>query len=290
MKVNPKKRNLGKTLSVSVDQLEVEEFLNVEKPKDIDGLADAIRVHGLRHPLQVRRKRGSDKLHIIDGRRRWLASCKVGLKEVAVVDNGYLTDVDAVTISHVENYMRRKGNKKECINDCRLLKASGLNNNEISERLFLSKSAVSDYLSISRAKPKVRKAVEEGTVTVKEGVRVSKLDLKMQEEEIEKEIERRVKIAVDKTREACLPRVNEDPSAIPALTQNVGILMPGEKLNRDYRLVSDYKERCQKMENEVQSRLRKTPSNAKLQGMNLVIGVLRGKLTVDQALTNWDGI
>jgi len=60
--------------------------------------------------------------------------------------------------------------------------------------------------------------------------------------------------------------------------------LPGEKLLPGYHLVSDYKERCQKLEAEVTKRLRQTPSSQRLQGMGQAVSVLRGDLTVEEAI------
>jgi ParB/RepB/Spo0J family partition protein len=289
-KAKPKTKNSATTISAALSKLEVDEMLNVSKPEGVDDLAASISVMGLRHPIQVRRKRESDSFFILDGRCRFLAAKKAGLKAVSVVDNGYMNDVDAITISHVENWMRRKGNKKECINSCKLLRNAGLSVVEIGKRLFLSKSAVSNYLSIGRAQPLVRAAAEKGPsnggISVHEAVKVSKLENSEQDNAVSSLIQ----AAVARTREACLPKVNEDIKSLPVLSQNLGVLMPGEVLSKEYRLASDYKERCKKLDAEIQKRLRRTPSNAKLLGMSLAIGVLRGKLTVEEALTNWDGL
>jgi len=290
MTVKPKTKNRGKTLVALVSQLEVDKILNVEQPKDLDVLADSIKALGVRHKLQVRRKKGSDKLYIIDGRRRFLAASKAGLRKIEVVDHGYMKDVDAITLGHAENFLRRKNSKKETIHACRLLRSEKLTHKEIASRLFLGESTVSEYLSISRASPKVKEAVvkkkSEGGVSIKEGLKIAQLGREQQDEEIQK----KTKGVEQPAKRAQLPKILTNKAEVTPLSQNMGVLMPGEKLRNDYRLASDYKERCQKLEVEVQKRLRMNPSNAKLQGMSLAIGVLRGKLTVEESLINWGKI
>jgi ParB/RepB/Spo0J family partition protein len=292
MKVKPKNSTLGKVTLVSLSDVEIDEEINTSQLVCLRGLTESVEKMGVLNPLQVRRKKGKKLLQVIDGRQRLAAAQKLELQVVPVIDNGYLTNIEAISLSHAENWLRRKTSKKECMEACSLLRKEGLNQQGIATALNLSLGSVSEYLSLARAKPKVMEAALKGK---KDGGVPIKKALKMSEEEIETEVQKRLQIILaaraKELKEQERPRIYTNKAEVPPMTQNMKVLMPGETLaSKEYRMASDYKERCQKLELEVRKRLQRTPSNLKLQGIDLAIGVLRGKLTVEQALTNWDNL
>jgi hypothetical protein len=157
---------------------------------------------------------------------------------------------------------------------CKRLKQEGLSGVEIAARLMLAKSTVSEYLTLAKAEPTLRaaaqKSTEEGGIPKKVALRAAKLPKAKQKKATPKLVGKTAPEA-----EAVLP----SQPAVPTT--------PGAA---DYRLVSDYKERCQRMEIEVNKRRKDRPGDKKLQGMELAIGVLRGRLTVDQAFVNWEKV
>lgn len=278
---------------VPLDALEIEDGFNTVKVKAVDDLVASFKEVGMENPIHVRHLENSECLFIIDGHRRYEAAKQAGLDRVRIVDHGPIDNVDARTVAYRQNLLRRKPTKKETMDTCRFFDKAGLGVSEIATRVCLGKSTVSEYLSMGRASPKLRKAVEksvsEGGIPTKVALRAAKLTEKEQKRAIPKLMGKTSKEA-----EAVLgpprPKVITDPGLAPTPTHNIGVLMPGEKLAKGYRLVSDYRERCQKLELEVQKRLRQTPSNQRLQGMELVIGVLKGKLTPEQAFVDWQKV
>lgn len=269
-----KSKSYEQETSVSLNRLEVEAGFNVSKNKSVDDLVPSFKEYGMDNPIHVRRKKGSEKLLIVDGHRRFLAAEKAGLKVIKVVDHGFLSNADAWTLAHRQNWQRRKVSKGESMETCTRLQKEGLGVVEIANRLMLAKSTVSEYLTLSRASPKLRaaakKSTEEGGIPKKVALKAARLTKKQQEKATAK-----LEGKTAPEAEAALP-----PQARIAVTPTAS----------DYRLVSDYKERCQRMEIEVKKRLKDKAGDKKLQGMELVIGVLRGRLTVDQAFVNWEKV
>lgn len=284
-----------KEQSVDLDHLEVEKGFNSVKAGPVDDLVASAKEVGITNAIHVRRRPADDgkyvdgKMFVIDGHRRLLAAQKAGLKEVPVIDHGLINDVEAKTIAYQQNLLRRKPTKKERIDTCRFFEKAGLGVSEIARRTFLAKSTVSEYLTISRAAPKLRnaaaKTTAEGGIPTKTALKAAKMTKDQQRKATPKLVGK-----TNRQAEHVIGPVTASPGQAPKPTNKIGMLAPGGKLAPGYRLVSDYKERCQKLELEVTKRLRQTPSNQRLQGMELVIGVLRGKLTVEQAFTDWQKV
>jgi len=278
---------------VPLSELEVEEGFNTAKSEPNDDLVTSIKEVGVENPIHVRTKPGSESFFIIDGHRRYLAAKAAKLEKVRVVDHGGIDDVEARTVAYRQNLLRRKPSKKEIMDTCKFFQKAGLGVSEIAQRLSMGKSTVSEYLTLLRATPKLRKAAEKGTseggIPTKAALRAARLTEAQQRRATPKLVGKTSKEA-EQVLGPPKPKIITDPSQAPVPTQSIGVLMPGEKLPNNYRLVSDYKERCQKLDIEVTKRLRQTPSNQRLQGMELVIGVLRGKLTVEQAFIDWQKV
>lgn len=268
-----------------LDELEIEKGLNSSKLKSLSVYADSLSTAGMDNPILVRHLPNSQRLSIIDGRHRYEAAKQAGLQQVPIKDYGPISKNDARLLAWRQNVLRRKSSKKEIMDTVRDLNKDGMGGSDIARLLGLAKSTVSEYLTLSRASPKLRKAAEKGTgeggIPTKAALRAAKLPVVQQQRATPKLVGKTSRQA-EHVLGPATPRTPTNPTGA-----RVGVLMPGEKLPTGYRLVSDYKERCQKLEMEVLKRLRQTPSSQRLQGMELVIGVLRGKLTVDQAFVNW---
>jgi ParB/RepB/Spo0J family partition protein len=276
-------------LVVSLDSLEIEDGFNSVKQGPVDDLVASFKEVGMENPIHVRHVADSELLFVIDGHRRYLAAQQAGLAKVRVIDHGFLDTPAAKLVAYRQNILRRKVAKKEVMDTVRCLDKAGYGGSEIARQMGLAKSSVSEYLTLTRASPKLRRAAEkstaEGGIPTKAALQAAKLP-KPEQDKAVPELEGKT----SRQAEHVLPHIITDPSQAPVPTQSIGVLMPGEKLSSNYRLVSDYKERCQKLELEVKKRLRQTPSSQRLQGMELVIGVLRGKLTVDQAFVDWQKV
>jgi ParB/RepB/Spo0J family partition protein len=287
-----------------IESVVVDEGFNVRhepSPEPGQGLLDSISARGVDVSLIVRKKKGSDKLFLVDGHRRYAAALKVGITHVPVADYGVMDTLSAIGVAVSANNSRKSMSDVDLVSVCRRLVKLGVTIRDAASKLGMTASTVGNYYRLANCDKDIRDAVKEGKVSKRaalSSVRVKRVKGRI-EEPVEPEAAPVVvtpTVAVDPppvpqaqpTPVLGRPRVSRVPGEIPGSRQNLSVVMPGESLEREYRLVSDWRERCQSMENEVRTRLRQTPSNKKLLGMELVIGVLRGRLSVEQAFIDWE--
>ena len=133
-------------------------------PAAIEELAASIREYGLIQPITVR---PLDKgyYQIIAGERRWRASRAAGLKEVPV----RILEADdklAMELALVENLQREDLNPMEEAEGYHtLMEQYGLTQEETSQRVGKSRSAVANALRLLNLCKEVRALVEEGKLT-----------------------------------------------------------------------------------------------------------------------------
>lgn len=137
------------------------------KAFDPDALADlseSIRQHGIIQPLTVR-KLQSGYYQIIAGERRWRAARMAGLTEVpAIVIEA--DDRKAMELAMIENLQREDLNPMEEAEGYHtLMEQYGLTQEETSQRVGKSRSAVANALRLLNLCKEVRELVEEGKLT-----------------------------------------------------------------------------------------------------------------------------
>ena len=137
------------------------------KAFDPDALADlseSIRQHGIIQPLTVR-KLQSGYYQIIAGERRWRAARMAGLTEVpAIVIEA--DDRKAMELAMIENLQREDLNPMEEAEGYRtLMEQYGLTQEETSQRVGKSRSAVANALRLLHLSDEVRVLVEEGKLS-----------------------------------------------------------------------------------------------------------------------------
>ncbi len=127
-------------------------------------LADSIRTHGVIQPLTVRRL-ASGYYQIIAGERRWRASKLAGLTEVpAVVIEA--DDRKVMELGLIENLQREDLNPIEEANGYRvLMKDFGMTQEEVSQRVGKSRSAVANAARLLALPDAVRQLLEEGRIS-----------------------------------------------------------------------------------------------------------------------------
>ena len=130
----------------------------------LSDLADSIRVHGIIQPLTVR-KLQSGYYQIIAGERRWRAARMAGLTQVpAVVIEA--DDRKAMELAMIENLQREDLNPMEEAEGYHtLMEQYGLTQEETSQRVGKSRSAVANALRLLNLCKEVRELVEEGKLT-----------------------------------------------------------------------------------------------------------------------------
>ena len=133
-------------------------------PDALADLADSIRQHGIIQPLTVR-KLQSGYYQIIAGERRWRAARMAGLTQVPVVVIE-ADDRKAMELAMIENLQREDLNPMEEAEGYRtLMEQYGLTQEETSQRVGKSRSAVANALRLLHLSDEVRVLVEEGKLS-----------------------------------------------------------------------------------------------------------------------------
>ena len=133
-------------------------------PDALADLADSIREHGIIQPLTVR-KLQSGYYQIIAGERRWRAARMAGLTQVPVVVIE-ADDRKAMELAMIENLQREDLNPMEEAEGYRtLMEQYGLTQEETSQRVGKSRSAVANALRLLHLSDEVRTLVEEGKLS-----------------------------------------------------------------------------------------------------------------------------
>ena len=133
-------------------------------PDALADLADSIRQHGIIQPLTAR-KLQSGYYQIIAGERRWRAARMAGLTQVPVVVIE-ADDRKAMELAMIENLQREDLNPMEEAEGYRtLMEQYGLTQEETSQRVGKSRSAVANALRLLHLSDEVRTLVEEGKLS-----------------------------------------------------------------------------------------------------------------------------
>ena len=126
-------------------------------------LAESIKQYGVLQPLLVSKKK--DYYEIIAGERRWRAAKMAGLKEVPVIIKE-LNDQERVEISLIENIQREDLNPiEEAQAYKRLLEEFSLKQDEIAERVFKSRTAVTNSMRLLKLDEKVQQMLIDDMIT-----------------------------------------------------------------------------------------------------------------------------
>ncbi len=150
--------------------------------EELQLLADSITVHGVIQPLTVREMR-SGYYQIIAGERRWRASRLAGLTEVpAVVMEA--DDKKAMELALIENLQRQDLNPvEEALGYRSLMEDYGLTQEETSQRVGKSRSAVANSLRLLNLPPEIQEKLRTGELTA--GHARAILSLKTEKKQLE---------------------------------------------------------------------------------------------------------
>lgn len=130
----------------------------------LNELADNIRTHGVLQPILVR-PLDNGGYKIVAGERRWRASRLAGLEEIPVYIKE-MTDLEAAEISLIENIHRRDLTPLEEAEAYQtLMDTYGLTQQEISETVGRSRSAVANSLRLLNLCEPVRQLLAEEKIT-----------------------------------------------------------------------------------------------------------------------------
>lgn len=132
--------------------------------ESLSELADSILQHGVIQPLLVRPLSGGT-YQLVAGERRWRASRMAGLKEVPVVIKD-LSDEEASVIAMIENLQREDLNPIEEADGIKYLMIKyGLTQEEVSERVGKSRSAVANSLRLLKLPESITEYVRDGIIS-----------------------------------------------------------------------------------------------------------------------------
>ena len=140
--------------------------------KDIEDLAESIRVMGLLEPIVVCEADAKGKYEILTGQRRFLAHKQLKKKTIlACVLDGKVPEEEAKAISLTENLIRRDLSQKELIDACTALYKKYGTIQSVAEATGLRAAIVSRYVKYDRLLPALKKMVDDGAVDIKVAIR-----------------------------------------------------------------------------------------------------------------------
>ncbi|MDR1101849.1 MAG: ParB/RepB/Spo0J family partition protein [Clostridiales bacterium] len=131
--------------------------------QELEQLSQSIKTHGIIQPIIVR-SINEDRYEIIAGERRWRAAQKAGLKEIPVFIRN--TDDNIMELALVENLQRVDLNPiDEAHGYQTLMEEYGITQEQISERIGKSRSAIANSLRLLSLPQTVRELVETGDIS-----------------------------------------------------------------------------------------------------------------------------
>ena len=135
-----------------------------EVGRDIEELADSIRVQGLLQPIVVcKSEEQPEKWEMLTGQRRFLAHKYLKKETItAAILDGHVDESTAKAISITENLIRRKLSGKELIDGVTYLYKMYGSQKAVVEATGLPSSAVSNYVKYDRLIPELKKLVDDG--------------------------------------------------------------------------------------------------------------------------------
>lgn len=129
----------------------------------IETLAQSIKEHGIIQPLVV--VKNGDMYSIVAGERRWRAAKAAGIAEVPVVIRDY-TPRELMEIALIENIQREDLNPiEEALGYKTLMDDFGLTQDELSQRIGKSRSAVANTLRLLALDSKIQKMLISGELS-----------------------------------------------------------------------------------------------------------------------------
>ena len=128
-------------------------------------LAQSIKEQGVIQPVTVR-KLGYNKYQLISGERRLRASKMAGLTKIPAFIR-VANDEQMLELALIENIHRENLNAIEvAISYQRLIDECGLTQEEVSEKVGKSRSAVANFLRLLKLPPEIQLAIRDGHISM----------------------------------------------------------------------------------------------------------------------------
>jgi ParB family transcriptional regulator, chromosome partitioning protein len=140
--------------------------------KEVDELADSIRVMGLIEPIVVCPTDKPGKYEIITGQRRFLAHQQLKRDKIrAVVLDHRVDEMTAKAVSVTENLVRRDLNNRDLIDACTALYKKYGTVRAVAEELGLPYNKVNQLVKYDRLQKNLRELVDKGDIDLKAALR-----------------------------------------------------------------------------------------------------------------------
>ena len=132
-------------------------------PASLKELADSIRASGVVQPILVRKV--GERFQLVAGERRWRAAQAAGLDSIPALVRE-LSDREALELALTENLLREDLNPVDAAHGLKTLQDQyGLTHDEISERLGINRSTVTNTVRLLRATPSIQELVQHGALS-----------------------------------------------------------------------------------------------------------------------------
>ena len=136
-------------------------------PESMAALADSIRQNGIITPITLRQT--GETYQIIAGERRWRACRMAGVKEIPAIILER-EEQDAFALSLIENLQREDLNPiEEAEGFARLTEMYHLTQEQASERVGRSRSAVANSMRLLQLDPKIQEEIKNGRLSAGHG-------------------------------------------------------------------------------------------------------------------------
>ena len=144
--------------------------------KEIDELADSIRVVGLLEPIVVCESDTQGRYDIITGQRRFLAHQELQKPTImAAILDERVDEAAAKVLSVTENLIRRDLDSRDLIDACTYLYKRYGTIRSVTEETGLPYNKVSQYVKYDQLIPDLKKLVDTGVVNVPTALRAQKV-------------------------------------------------------------------------------------------------------------------
>ena len=157
----------GAVAEISIDLIETNPFQPRTEFDEtaLRELAQSIKEQGVIQPVTVR-KLGYNKYQLISGERRLRASKMAGLEKIPVFIR-VANDEQMLELALIENIHRENLNAIEvAISYQRLIDECGMTQEEVSEKVGKSRSAVANFLRLLKLPPEVQIAIRDGHISM----------------------------------------------------------------------------------------------------------------------------
>ena len=130
---------------------------------NIEELMSSIKAKGVLEPILVRPK--NDRYEIIAGERRYVASKRVGLKEIPAIEM-IVKDNEAMELALIENLQRKDLDVFEEADGLNaLVEIYGYNHAQLAEKIGKARSTITEIVNVARIPKKLRNLCQEAEIS-----------------------------------------------------------------------------------------------------------------------------